>query len=103
MDATDRAEWGEDELESTIAELERSHPGVRRRIEASAASIGATTVLWQRRRALGLSVGEVARRAGLGLDEVELVEENAIDAPLETVARYAEVVGLRLEVNAARA
>ena len=61
-----------------------------------------TTALWRRREELGLSVDEIARLSGLSLDEVEAIENNAIDTPLNDLARYAGAVGLRLDLRVDR-
>jgi hypothetical protein len=35
------------------------------------------------------------------VDDVESIEDNAIDAPLDQLARYADAVGMRLSVAVA--
>ena len=37
--------------------------------------------------------------SGLSLDEVEAIEDNAIDTPLHDLTRYAAAVGLRLDLH----
>ncbi len=88
-----------DDLEADIEEAEARYPGSRQRIEEMTEVIGVTTALWQRREALGATVEDVAERSGLSLDDVESIENNAVDAPLDQLFRYAEAVGLHLNVH----
>ena len=88
-----------DDLEADIDQAEGRYPGSRQRIEEVSEVIGVTTALWQRREALGVTVEDVAERSGLSFDDVESIENNAVDAPLDQLFRYAEAVGLRLNVN----
>ncbi len=92
-----------DDLEAGIDKAEARYPGSRRRIEEMAEVVRVTTALWQRREALGVTVEDVAERSGLSLDDVEAIENNAVDAPLEQLFRYAEAVGMRLDVHLAPA
>lgn len=88
-----------DELEETVYELETRHPGIRADMDRMMVVLSATTALWQRREALGLSVEQVAERSGLSLEEVEAVEDNDVDSPYQRLARYAEAVGLQFELQ----
>lgn len=36
---------------------------------------------------------------GLRLDQVEAIDDNDVDVPVESVARYAGAVGLRLDLQ----
>ena len=51
------------------------------------------------REELGLSVEEVAARSELTLDEVDSIENNAVDTPVPNLVRYAPAVELRLDVR----
>lgn len=88
-----------DDLEAEVAATEEKEPGYRVRLDQLAEMVRVTTSLWVRREELGLSVEEVACRSGLSLDDVEAIENNAIDAPFPNLARYAAAVGLRLDVT----
>ena len=88
-----------DELEEEIAALERSRPGSRRRIDELGEVFRATTHLWQARERLGLTVEEIAERSGLTLDEVDLVEDNAVDCPFIVLCRYGKAVGVQFELQ----
>ena len=88
-----------DDLEADIAAEERVRPGTRRRIEELGEVFRATTRLWQAREHLGISVEEVAERSGLTLDQVELVEDNAVDCPFDVLSRYGKAVGLRFGLH----
>ncbi|MDQ6928132.1 MAG: helix-turn-helix domain-containing protein [Actinomycetota bacterium] len=88
-----------DDLEVEVAAEEENEPGYRARLDQLAEVVRVTTSLWVRREEIGLSVEEVAIRSGLSLDEVEAVENNAVDAPFPNLARYAAAVGLRLDVT----
>lgn len=88
-----------DDLEAEVAEAEENEPGYRARLDQLAEVVRVTTSLWARREELGLSVEEVASRSGLGRDEVEAIENNAVDTPFPNLARYAAAVGLRLDVK----
>jgi hypothetical protein len=88
-----------DELEEEIDALERSHPGSRRRIEELGEVVRVTSRLWQAREHLGITVEEVAERGGLTLDEVELVEDNAVDCPFIVLCRYAKAVGIQFALQ----
>jgi helix-turn-helix protein len=88
-----------DELGETVHELETRHPGIRADMDRMMVVLRATTALWQRREALGLSVEQVAERSGLSLEEVEAVEDNDVDSPYQRLARYAEAVGLQFELQ----
>jgi hypothetical protein len=92
-----------DDLEADIDGAEARYPGSRRRIEEMSEVVLVTTALWQRREALGTTIEDVAERSGLSLDDVESIENNAVDAPLEQLFRYAEAVGMRLDVHLAPA
>jgi len=89
-----------DDLEADIAEEEARRPGTRARIEQLSEVIRVTTALWQRREALGMTEEEVAERSGLTIEEVESVEDNAVDATFDVLFRYAAAVGLEFELRA---
>lgn len=84
-----------DDLEAEIEEEERQRPGTRARIEQLTAVVGMTTRLWQRREAIGMTVEEVAEHGGLTLDEIESVEDNAVDVTFDVLCRYAQAVGVQ--------
>lgn len=88
-----------DDLEADIAATEENEPEYRARLDQLAEVVRVTTSLWKCREELSLSVTEVAFRSGLNLDEVEAIENNAVDAPFPNLARYAAAVGLRLDVT----
>jgi len=88
-----------DDLEAGIDEAEARYPGSRRRVEEMAEVIRVTTALWRRREELGVTVDDLAERSGLSLHDVESIENNAVDAPLEQLFRYAEAVGMRLDIH----
>lgn len=77
------------------AEEERA-PGYGEGLERLLPVIHLTTALRQERERLRLSAEEVAERAGLQPDQVEAIDDNDVDVPVESVARYAAAVGLRL-------
>jgi transcriptional regulator with XRE-family HTH domain len=52
-----------------------------------------------RRRALGLSQGEVAARMGTSQPAVARLESGGVDARLSTLQRYADAVEVRLDVG----
>lgn len=88
-----------DDLEVEVAAEEENEPGYRARLDQLTEVVRVTTSLWVRREEIGLSVEEVAIRSGLSLDEVEAIENNAVDTPFPNLARYAAAVGLRLDVT----
>lgn len=88
-----------DDLDTDIDAAELERPGYRVRVEELAEVVRVTTALWRRREELGLSVDEIARLSGLSLDEVDAIDNNAIDTPLNDLARYAGAVGLRLDLR----
>ena len=88
-----------DDLEAEVAAEEENEPGYRARLDQLTEVVRVTTSLWVRREEIGLSVEEVAIRSGLSLDEVEAIENNAVDTPFPNLARYAAAVGLRLDVT----
>lgn len=88
-----------DDLEADVAATEEGDPGYRQRLDQLTEVVRVTTSLWARREELGLSIEEVVARSGLSLDDVEAIENNAVDAPFPNLARYAAAVGLRLDVK----
>ncbi|MGI8777634.1 MAG: helix-turn-helix domain-containing protein [Acidimicrobiales bacterium] len=88
-----------DDLDAEIAATEENEPGYRERLDQLADVVRVTTSLWARREELGLRIEEVAARSGLSLDEVEAIENNAVDSPFPNLVRYAAAVGLRLDVK----
>lgn len=88
-----------DDLDAEIAATEENEPGYRERLDQLADVVRVTTSLWARREELGLSTEEIVARSGLSLDEVEAIENNAVDSPFPNLARYAAAVGLRLDVK----
>lgn len=92
-------EDGVDELEADIDAEEQQNPGYRQSVEQLLPVIRLTTALWQERERLGLSVEDIAARSGLGLEQIEAVDDNDVDVPVEIMARYAAAVGLRLDLH----
>ncbi len=92
-----------DDLEADIAAEELVRPGTRRRIEEMGEVFLATTRLWQARERLGFTVEQVAEMSGLTPEEVDLVEDNAVDCPFDVLSRYGKVVGLRFDLHAVTA
>ena len=88
-----------DDLDADIAATEENDPGYRARLDQLTEVVRVTTSLWVRREELGLAVEDVAFRSGLSLDEVDAIENNAVDVPFPNLARYASAVGLRLDVT----
>lgn len=88
-----------DELEVDIAAEEERTPGYREGLERLLPVIRLTTALCRERERLGLSAEEVAKRSGLRLDQVEAIDDNDVDVPVESMARYAGAVGLRLDLQ----
>jgi hypothetical protein len=88
-----------DDLDADIAADEEKEPGYRARLDQLSEVVRVTSLLWARREELGLGVAAVASRSGLSLDEVEAIENNAVDVPFPNLARYATAVGLRLDVT----
>jgi DNA-binding XRE family transcriptional regulator len=56
-----------------------------------------------RRRAAGLSQGDVAERMGTSQPAVARLEAGLVDARMSTVQRYAAAVGARLSLGGPRA
>ena len=88
-----------DDLEAEIAAAEHERPGTRRRIEELSEVIRSTTRLWQAREHLGISIEEAAARSGLTIDQVELVEDNAVDCPFDVLSRYGKAVGMTFDLR----
>lgn len=88
-----------DELEADIDAEETRDPGYRASLEGLLPVVRLTTALWQERERLGLSAEEVAARSGLRTDEVEAIDDNDVDVPVETMARYAAAVGFQLDLH----
>ncbi|MGI8684998.1 MAG: hypothetical protein ACR2MO_07910 [Acidimicrobiales bacterium] len=86
-----------DELEADIDADDARQPGYRQWLEDLLPVIKLTTVLWQERERVGLAVDEVAARSGLRIDDVEAIDDNDVDVPVEIMARYAAAVGFRLD------
>lgn len=89
-----------DDLEDLLDELEAARPGARDRIEELGAVFRTTTRLRQQRERLGLTVERVAECSGLTLNQVDLVEDNAVDCPYDVLHRYAKAVGLEFDLRA---
>jgi N-acyl-D-aspartate/D-glutamate deacylase len=89
-----------DDLESEIDDEEVRRPVTRARIDHLTEFIRVTTALWQRRQTMGMTEEEVAERSGLTLEEVEAVEDNAVDASFDVLRRYAAAVGLQFDLRA---
>ncbi len=87
------------DVEAEVAAIEERQPGYRAHLDQLTEVVRLTTSLWTRREELGLTVDEVASRSGLSLDEVPAIENNAVDSPVPSLARYAAAVGLRLDVR----
>ncbi|MFN0088889.1 MAG: helix-turn-helix domain-containing protein [Acidimicrobiales bacterium] len=87
------------DLEEGIEAGEARSPGYRQRLDELGEVFRMTTALWQECERQGLSVEEVARRSRLTLDQVEAIEDNDLDAPLDHLARYARAVGLSFELH----
>lgn len=88
-----------DDLEADIAADEERRPGYRRGLEQLLPVIRLTTALCHERERLGLTAAEVADRSGLRLEQVEAIDDNDVDVPVESMARYAAAVGLRLDLQ----
>ena len=48
--------------------------------------------VYERRSALGLSSADLAERAGLTVEEIERIEESAVDPTLELIEKLAEAL-----------
>src|SRR5256885_8179038 len=88
-----------DDLDDDIAPTELTDPGYIGRLDQLTDVVLITTKLWSRREELGLAIEDVATRSGLTLDEVDAIENNAVDTPVPNLARYAAAVGLRLDLK----
>jgi hypothetical protein len=88
-----------DDLEADLDAEERRLPGSRAAVDRLAEVLRVTTALWRQREAIGLSEGEVAERGGLSIEEVELVEDNAVDVSFDVLRRYAIAVGLQFDLH----
>jgi hypothetical protein len=88
-----------DDLDADIAASEENDPSYRARLDQLTEVVRVTASLWARREELGLPIEEVAARSGLSLDEVEAIENNAVDVPFPNLSRYAAAVGLRIDVT----
>lgn len=87
------------DLEADLAAEEVRSPGYLRRLDELREAFRMTASLWQERERQGLSAEEVARRSRLTLDQVEAIEDNDLDAPVDQLARYARAVGLSFELH----
>lgn len=92
-----------DDLDKEIDSLEAAHPGYRAGIEDLTAIVQVTAALWRRREELGLSIDEVAERAGLSPEQVEAIEDNDMSAPFHDLARYGKTVGLEVALRVSAA
>ena len=66
---------------------------------AAAPARPCSTELVARRRAAGLSQGEVAERMGTSQPAVARLEAGQVDARMSTVQRYAAAVGAQLSIG----
>jgi predicted transcriptional regulator len=71
-------------------------PGFREMAERRRALVAE---LVAKRRAAGLSQGEVAERMGTSQPAVARLEAGQVDARMSTVQRYADAVGLSLHLD----
>lgn len=88
-----------DDLEADLDEEERRRPGSRATVDRLTEVMRVTTALWRQREAIGLTEEEVAERSGLTIEEVELVEDNAVDVSFDVLRRYATAVGLQFDLH----
>jgi hypothetical protein len=88
-----------DDLASDIEAEEARHPGYRQRLDELGETFRLTTALWQERERRAITVEQLAARAGLPLEAVEAIEDNALDVPYDHLVRYGRVVGLRFDVH----
>jgi Helix-turn-helix domain len=88
-----------DGLEDVLDEIDATRPGVRERLDSFGSIFQTTTRLWQERERLGLTVEDVAERSGLTLDQVDMVEDNAVDCPYPILTRYGDAVGLKVGLS----
>jgi phosphate uptake regulator len=88
-----------DDLHADLDEEERRRPGSRATVDRLTEIMRVTTALWRQREAVGLSEEEVAERGGLSIEEVELVEDNAVDVSFDVLRRYATAVGLQFDLH----
>lgn len=88
-----------DELEADIDADDARELGYRAALESLVPVVRLTTALWQERERLGLSVDEVAARSGLRIEDVEAIDNNDVDVPVEIMSRYATAVGFRLDLQ----
>lgn len=95
----ERPEDDGDELEADIDAEDARRPGYRAALESLVPVVRLTTALWQERERLGLSVDEVAARSGLRIEDVEAIDNNDVDVPVEIMSRYATAVGFRLDLQ----
>ncbi len=95
----ERPEKDADELEADIDDEDARHPGYRAALESLVPVVRLTTALWQERERLGLSADEVATRSGLRIGDVQAIDNNDVDVPVEIMARYAAAVGFRLDLQ----
>lgn len=95
----ERPEDDGDELGADIDAEDAREPGYRAALENLVPVVRLTTALWQERERLGLSVDEVAARSGLRIEDVEAIDNNDVDVPVEIMSRYAAAVGFRLDLQ----
>lgn len=88
-----------DDLEADLDEEERRRPGSRAAVDRLTEVMRVTTALWRQREAIGLTEEEVVERSGLTIEEVELVEDNAVDVSFDVLRRYATAVGLQFDLH----
>ena len=92
-------EDGVDDLEADLDEEEHRRAGSRARVDQLTEVIRVTTALWRRREAIGMTEAEVAERSGLTVEEVESVEDNAVDVSFDVLRRYAAAIGLQFKLH----
>ena len=88
-----------DDLEADLVNEELRRPGTGVRVAQLTEVIRVTTALWRRREDIGLTGEEVAERSGLTIEEVELVEDNAVDVSFDVLRCHATAVGLQFDLH----
>jgi len=79
-------------------ELYAEDPGMKSRVEVLVEELRIQAQLYEARKAAGLTQQEVAERMNVNRSYVSRLETNPENLKLGTLARYAQAVGMHLDV-----
>jgi ribosome-binding protein aMBF1 (putative translation factor) len=80
-------------------ERQLKKPRVRRAFDEERAMLNIGMALTKQRKKQGLSQHEIARRIGTSAPQISRTERKPEHANVHTLQRYAEAVGMRLDVR----